>query len=198
MDSLDTSFAKSLASGIYEDVRKTRWNPHKLRAKYANRSGEEVLTDGETFYMGTCPDLTLATAFRLQEQDEPYTLAVEVFEPTASFQLVRPHLALDLPKRNRNIDFTRLNQIRISTGQYTSRSTNRSKIVMRINSDRFNARTPLHINLGYSTREDMNRQFDGLRVEELIERMIADHTDENYESYRRQVPVDKADIVICN
>jgi hypothetical protein len=189
MELKDIAFAQHIARMAYDSITKSRWNPDKLSKLYANRSGAKILMDGDTFYMGTCPDLTLATGLLLEAKREKYQIVIEMFEPNQHFPLVRPHLSLELPSRDLYIDFTRLNEVKIGKGQYRGNG-NKSKIIGRISSDNFTAKLPLHKNLGFTNREEMDVVFPNLSIQKLIEKMNPAHTHENYKRYCTQVPLD--------
>jgi hypothetical protein len=194
MELADRTFMQDLARRTYNDLRRVRWTADGLRRRYANRSGDQILSDKDIHWMGTCPELTLVAARMLEQVSEPYELVVAVFYPSDSFPLVRPHTVLELPRRHGHIDFTRLNQITIGDGAFAI-DPEKGEFVRRVGSTQMRASEPLYRAFGFDRREAMNGLFPSLDIERLIEKMAADDTEANFARYRALVGNDVATFV---
>ena len=57
-----------MASSHLETLKKVRRENEKIQSEVGRRTISEILTSGETFYMGACVDSTLSFLFKLKEE----------------------------------------------------------------------------------------------------------------------------------
>lgn len=110
-----------MASSHLETLKKVRRENEKIQSEVGRRTISEILTSGETFYMGACVDSTLSFLFKLKEEipAEKLELGCELLKQKEAWNLTF-HLFLTdhSNKPQRVIDFVGNNFVSIYEGDY--------------------------------------------------------------------------------
>lgn len=110
-----------MASSHLETLKKVRRENEKIQSEVGRRTISEILTSGETFYMGACVDSTLSFLFKLKEEipAEKLELGCELLKQKETWNLTF-HLFLTDHSSNpqKVIDFVGNNFVSIYEGDY--------------------------------------------------------------------------------
>ncbi len=95
---------KKLIDWMNKKVRIERWEENKIRQKFTKRSAQEILTDGETFYMNPCNDLTLVAYALLKKNGLSPVLVMEELRAEKS-PFNHMHFALEFTNEQKKVFF---------------------------------------------------------------------------------------------
>lgn len=110
-----------MASSHLETLKKVRRENEKIQNEVGKRTISEILTSGETFYMGACVDSTLSFLFKLKEEipAEKLELGCELLKQKETWNLTFHLFLIDhSSKPQRVIDFVGNNFVSIYEGDY--------------------------------------------------------------------------------
>lgn len=110
-----------MASSHLETLKKVRRENEKIQSEVGRRTISEILTSGETFYMGACVDSTLSFLFKLKEEipAEKLELGCELLKQKETWNLTFHLFLIDhSSKPQRMIDFVGNNFVSIYEGDY--------------------------------------------------------------------------------
>jgi hypothetical protein len=103
---------------VHAAVRKTHWEPERVRDRYLRRSLAEILSDGDTLVVGPCPDRTAIATVLLHHHEIPFELVIHERQ-IAGYGPPTVHMALefDTPEGGHWCDFG-FRETRFMAGRY--------------------------------------------------------------------------------
>lgn len=186
----NSEIAQAAESHLHQ-IKKVRRENQKIQEELGKRSIKEIISSGETFYMGACVDMTLSFLMKLKEKIplEKIELSCELLRQTKTGNLTF-HLFLQDYSENpvRIIDFEGSNRVKIYQWAYQNPQawTNYSQLGM------FSMNCA-HISEGdsfLSLSEKMNIHLPPELFQAHIQKLQADNTEENFLNFQQSAPIE--------
>jgi hypothetical protein len=185
--SSDINHLLEIARQIDKQVRRIRWTNEELEEKFGRRSANQILAEGNTFYMNSCMDLTLASILLAQRKGLNPDLVIEEHGKTRGVPFNRAHFVLELPNNGgAYLNPKTLGLIQIGQGKYPGRQDIPKVRTLRVDGSRIDPSRPLYQNLGFTSLEEaLKKLFIGYDIKPNIEKIKRDNTLNNYLRYKR-------------
>ena len=168
-------------------VSPEKWDNDKIDSAFAQRSAEQILADGHTFYMNPCLDYTLVMLELLKRNEVDAALVME--ELRGEYPFNRVHFALEFSdgKTPRFIDFSHGMHVRYGIGEYRHHNSDLEQIsIRRSPGGDIKPELPLHQSLGCNLLEHIDGYFVDFSLDVVIERLKQDNTEKNYEAFEQK------------
>jgi len=178
---------KNIVYKIDKKVKRIYWTNEEIDKYFAKRSAISILDSETTCFMNPCLDLTLASAAIMHSKDIPHVFVIEEHLPTKEFPFNRLHFALEFKDERKNyvLNYKTGNRVYISEGNYNGRKDIPMAQIMRIPGKKINPYKTIYKNLGYDTLEELiKNKFKGYSLENNLNRLKRDNSEEEYKSYK--------------
>ncbi len=183
---------------VDKTIARKIWPNADLEARFGKRSAYEILEDGHTHYMGPCADLTQVTFEAVKRNVSlPSFIIEELREPWLPFN--RLHMAVEFIFGGDKyfLDFEKQNRVIFGKGSYTNSNGQIKSIkILRVPEERMSPMEPLHVNLGFSSPEELGDMFTGYSFRVPLERMKADNTKRTYTRFLRIIGGDDSFVIV--
>jgi len=188
---------KGLVGWMDKAIQRRQWTNAEIDEKFANRTVEQILDDGNTCYMNPCFDFVQVALLALRDNGYRTTLFAEELEQKG-YNHTRIHFALEfeIPVKDEEdenkivrwdkyfIDFKSMNKVVYGDGAYTTSRDDVKQIHrMRFPGERFNTNSPFFIGLGADSREDVDTLFLDYKFAPQFERLKHDNVPGTFLKY---------------
>ncbi len=172
-----------LSEWVLANVKRVAWSNDKIEKCYGRRSVEQILYEGETCYMGPCPDLTAVAIAAMNKYGLNPEIAVEKLEEPG-FDFPRFHFASEFMHDGQRyfLDFNTGKTVVFGKGDYSNIKKNVSRIgLWKFDGSILKPDTKLSSLL---TGEMGFRESDFTKI---IERMKRGNTSQTFEEYQKRM-----------
>lgn len=109
---------KTIAKEVDKDVKRSYWGEERMLKDYARRPANKILRDGDTPFLGNCPDLTSTAAAKAVEKGlTDITLVVKELYNN-KYDRAGLHFALQFNRNDYHLDFYKDNIVHLGRGPY--------------------------------------------------------------------------------
>lgn len=166
---------------INEKIKRNIWTNEKIKEKFAKRNAEEILTDGDTFYMNPCTDLSLVAFALLKKNGLHPTLVAETLKQDL-YDFVGMHFAIEFVNEKNELyflEFESLNNVILKKGEYRHDKPGIHTLNIQRIKDKdidFKQNMP-------SFLEENNFDVTNFKLEPIVAQLQKDNVPQTYEYY---------------
>ena len=177
-------FAKAIVKEVDNRIKRVYWTNDEIDKWFGKRSVEEILHSGNTCFMNSCSDVTLASSFLMNQHYISHRWVIEEYSPTEHFDFNRLHFVLEFihDKRMYVLNYQKLNDVYIYEGKYKGRKDLPNLQMMRIPKKKIHFNRSLHRNISNS---DIESRLKNYSLEKNINRLKQDNSIENFENFKK-------------
>lgn len=165
---------------LEENIRRVQWNTNRLYKDFAQRSVKQILTDGDTSFIGACNDYTLLALDTLQKQGKEPRLLIEILKNNNPNNVKEGlHFAIDLPKEpiQTYLDFAHRTTVIHGKGEYRNLQPHvESQLIIPVEGP-FDPEVPI-----IKSHERTFRKL-GVNLEGYLQHITTINTQETFERY---------------
>lgn len=171
---------------VDQNIVRAQWDNQRIENKYANRTPREIIEEGNVFYMNPCLDLTLVYTALANENGVGGNMVIEVYNAPSRLDFNPIHLAMEFETEKGVVSVNHLGKekVEIWPGAYKERvAAKRAMHPIRMPVQKINPDLPIHKSLGFKSREECTRMFEGYSLRKHLDRMKQDNTLDNYSKF---------------
>ena len=179
-----------MASSHLETLKKVRRENEKIQNEVGRRPISEILTSGETFYMGACVDSTLSFLFKLKEEipAEKLEIGCELLKQKETWNLTFHLFLIDHScSPQRVIDFVGSNLVSIYEGAY--QNPQEWKKITQLGEFSISGEKIKESDSFLTIADKMWIPLSSKLFQEYLAKLQHDNTSENFEHFKQNSPI---------
>lgn len=178
-----TNFVDEMLLDLNGKIKQKRWSDNEIREKYALRSSEEILNEGDIHYMNSCPDYSLLFFDYLNSKDaDPKLIIQELFYKNIKRKIFHFAVQFNLNDSNYFVETIGFNKVSYGIGDYVGNRENVENLRIITLENKVDSKD----NIIESTNGDLKKDLENFRNEH-INYLIQANTKESYNAFIRKV-----------
>lgn len=185
-------FISEMLNEINSIITQKKWTDDEIRNKYALRGASQIISDGDVFYMNSCPDYSLLFYHFLKKKNtNPRLIIQELYYKTLARKVYHFAVGFDYMNTECYVETLGFNQVALGFGEYTGNRENVDNLGITILENEIEE----DINIIESTTGRLKDQFNEFRKEH-IGYLIKSNTTEAFTAFARKVGDLKLSLIV--